>query len=140
MIGAVVQRLMAAAPALAEVHVAEDVEALSKGVAASHGTAFVIPYRERARPNTRATGGHLQTVQTQVLVAFVVRHHNDTRGAERAAMFDGFKRSIEGALAGWVPEECEDPFELVAGESSTLGTGVSIYVQTWETTRFLTGD
>ncbi|TCM84783.1 phage tail terminator protein [Rhodovulum steppense] len=140
MIGAVVQRLVSAAPELAGVEVAEDVEALAKGTAAAHGTCFVIPYRERARPNQIATGGYRQLVQTQILTAFVVRHHNDARGAERAAMFDGLKRAVEVALAGWLADECENPFELVGGESSPLATGVSIYVQTWETTRFLTGE
>ncbi|MGY9046322.1 hypothetical protein P775_11060 [Puniceibacterium antarcticum] len=139
MIAEIVQRLQAEATALTAVEVAEDIEALAKSTAADHGTGFVVPWRERALPNPFATGGFRQKVKVQVVVAFVIRQHNDARGAERALMFDGFKTSIEDALAGWSPFDSSDPFELVGGEGSALGNSVTIYAQTWETSRFLTG-
>ncbi|KMK68580.1 hypothetical protein [Puniceibacterium sp. IMCC21224] len=139
MIAEIVQRLQDEATAMTAVQVAEDIEALAKSTAADHGAAFVVPWRERATPNPLSTGGFRQKVKVQVVVAFVIRQHNDARGSERALMFDGFKSSIEGALAGWSPFESSDPFELVGGEGSALGNSVTIYAQTWETSRFLTG-
>lgn len=139
MLAAVVAQLQANAPLLTSVEVAEDVEAIGEGTAAPTGTAFVVPYRERAQPNTRATGGHLQLINVQIVVAFLIRDHTDVKGAARAARFDAFKTEIEQALAGWSATDAGKPFELVGGESSPMGNGVSIYAQTWETTRFLTG-
>jgi len=75
----------------------------------------------------------------QFVVAFVVQIHSDAKGAERAKAFDGFKADIEQAMTGWEPTPNSAPFELVGGESSSLGNNRSIYAQTWETTRQLTG-
>ena len=60
-------------------------------------------------------------------------------GAERAKAFDALKGTVEAALTGWEPDPDAEPCSLVAGESSPVTTGVSIYIQTWETARFLTG-
>ena len=139
MIGAVVSRLEAVAPVLTAVQVAEDIEALSKGVSAASGTAFVVPYRERAGANTLASGGHRQLVEVQIVVALLIRHQDDARGAARAAQFDGYKAAIEAALAGWEPGSGCEPFALVGGEPTSLGNNATIYAQTWQTSRFLTG-
>ena len=139
MIGAIVTRLIALCPSLADVVVAEDAAALDKGTALRSGTAIVIPYRERARPNTLIAGGHRQAVETQILVALLGRLHGDVRGAERAMFFDACKGEIETALAGWAPADDAEAFSLIGGEGSAMGNGVSIYVQTWQTVRFLTG-
>ena len=128
------------APSLIAVEVVESVEALAEMTQRDTGTAFVVPYRERAKPNQLSTGGHRQEVQTQVVVAFLVRSYADASGAARAVQFDKFKTEIEAVLAGWQPSFVTTAFELVGGESSTLERGVSLYAQTWETTRFLTGD
>ena len=50
-----------------------------------------------------------------------------------------FPEEYNAALAGWEPPGTISPCELVEGESSPIEKGVSIYVQTWETARFLTG-
>ncbi|WP_174800683.1 phage tail terminator protein [Martelella limonii] len=138
MIAEIVARLKEAAPDLAGVLPAEDIEILSKATAPKSGTAFVLPFRERAEPNQRATGGHLQIVAVQFLVAFVIRQY-DTRGGKRALAFDDLKHAIEQALAGWMPPSAEEPLELVGGQATALGNGASIYVQTWQTSRFLEG-
>ncbi|WP_226781838.1 phage tail terminator protein [Oceaniglobus trochenteri] len=139
MIELFVARLTANATALTTVAVAEDLDALANSTKAAHGTAFVVPWRERAMSNVRASGGHLQLVTVQIVVAFVVRHYNDAKGAERAAAFDTFKSSIEAALAGWSPRDESKGCALVGGEATALGDGTSIYAQTWETSRYLTG-
>ncbi len=140
MIEVIRQHLEDTATTLTAVEIAEDLDALVAGTAAKSGTAFVVPFRERAKPNSRSMGGHLQLVQVQFVVAFVIQQHSDAKGAARARAFDSFKTDIEQALAGWQPEEAEEPFELVGGESSSLGNNRSVYAQTWETSRFLTGD
>lgn len=127
------------ATTLHSVEVIESVEVLAEVTAYKTGSTFVIPYRERAKPNTRATGGHLQEVQAQIVVAFLVRNVSDGTGAARAKQFDGYKTDIEAALAGWEPDFVTSAFELVGGESTALSKGVSLYAQTWETSRFLTG-
>ncbi|WP_457587290.1 phage tail terminator protein [Ensifer canadensis] len=137
MINAVIARLKAQAVELADVLPAEELDALSKGTAPKHGTAFVIPYREQAEQNEYGTGIFRQRVLVQILVAFVIRRHDDAKGGKRATDFDTLKDSIEGALAGWAIEPSNDLFELVAGQAAPLGNGVSVYVQTWQTSRQL---
>lgn len=132
-------RLVSAAPLLADVVIAEDIDAMADEAGrVISGSAVITPYRERAGQNTRATGGHLQRVEVQVLVGLVIRSFEDALGEGRAKAFDAPKAEIEAALAGWEPDGFE-PFSLVGGESSPIGEGVSIFVQTWETARFLTG-
>ena len=139
MIELIRQRLEDQTTTLTSVDVAEDLDALAAGTSAPSGTGFVVPYRERARPNTRATGGHRQLVEVQGVIAFLIRVHGDAKGSERARQFDAHKTDIESAMAGWAPFDESNPFDLVGGESTSLGNGVSIYAQTWETTRYLTG-
>ncbi|MBW8283323.1 MAG: hypothetical protein K0M55_06955 [Rhizobium sp.] len=139
MLSVIVDRLEANPGTLTEIQVAEDLDAVVDGTAPDSGTAFVVPFREIAKPNTRMTGAHLQRVDVQFLVAFVVRYHDDAAGAERAAMFDGLKTSAEAALAGWQPSPEGDPCSLVGSETNPLGNGVTLYVQTWQTSRYITG-
>ena len=117
----------------------ESIENLADMTGRNHGAMFVAPFRERAKPNQRATGGHLQEVGTQAVVAFLTRNFSDDTGAARVSDFDLFKGRIEAALAGWQPNEEFDQFELVGGEATALAKGVSLYAQTWETTRLLEG-
>ncbi len=119
---------------------AEDLDALGKGAAPRSGTAYVIPYRERAKPNELGAGGFEQHVQTQILIAFVVRRHDDAKGGKRVSAFDTLKHAIEQALAGWSPDPRGELFELVAGQAAPLGNGVTVYVQTWQTSRYLETD
>lgn len=139
MISAVSAWIAEACPSVTDVKTAEDLDLLEKATAASHGSVFVIPYRERAGEAQLTTGLHRQLVAVQFLTAFIVRRHADALGAQRAAEFDGLKAEIEAALAGWEPARGFGPCELVGGEGTPLGNGVSVYVQTWETTRYLQG-
>ncbi len=133
------QRLAAMAPSLTEVIIAEDIDAMGEEAGrVESGTVIVTPFRERAEPSPLMTGGHRQRVEVQFLIGLVIRNHEGDFGAARAQAFDAPKASIEAALAGWEPDGF-DPISLVGGESSPIGDGVSIYVQTWETARFLTG-
>lgn len=140
MLSAIVARLQSHVSILAAVHVSEDIDLLGDAVGQiDDGSAVVVPFREQFAGNTRATGGHLQRGAVQFLVGFVLRHHDDMLGAEKALRFDTYKDAIENALAGWAPGNRYEPCVLVGGEGSPLGDGVSIYLQTWETARFLTG-
>ena len=139
MLSQLVERLSTHAVGLTSVDMAEDLDALARGTAAGNGACFVVPYRERARPNAIAAGGHRQQIDVQIIVAFVVVQASDPRGAARAAAFDAFKAAIEGALAGWAPGDEFGGLSLVGGEATPLGNGVTVYAQTWETTRLLTG-
>lgn len=107
--------------------------------AADDGTVFVVPYRERARPPRQATGGHQQLVEVQFITVMVIRQHDDPIGTDRARRFDVLKAQVEAVLAGWQPAMGSDVVALVGGDAQSLGNGVSIFVQTWQTTRFLTG-
>ena len=139
MLQEIIERLKSHAPVLVEVRPAEDIEALSKGTAPRSGTVFVLPYRERAQENERMTGGHLQVVAVQLLVAFVIRRHDDASGGKKAVLFDDAKDAIETALAGWETPSGQDPLSLVSAQAAPMGNGVTVYVQTWETSRFLEG-
>ena len=134
----VIARLKSEVPDLVDVLPAEEIEAIAKATAPKSATAFVLPYREKAEPNTRATGGHLQYVAVQFLVAIFIRRY-DARGGKRVIEFDDLKSAIETALAGWEPTEGADPIELVGAQAAPLGNGRSVYVQTWQTSRYLTG-
>lgn len=103
------------------------------------GSVIVVPFRERASAQSLATGHHRQRVVMQFMTGVVIRYYDEFLGAERAVQFDAHLRRLEVALAGWEPPGAISPCELVEGESSPIDTGVSIYVQTWETARFLTG-
>lgn len=138
MIAAIVERLSERAmPPLTSVGVAEDLEALAAGTAPRNGACFVLPFQDRPEPNTLMSGAIRQRIEVLFLVAFVVRRHGDAKGAARAGSFDDLKAATEAALFGWEPGEGSDPCELAAGRSSAMGNGVTIYVQTWRTTRWL---
>ena len=135
-----VDRLIAAAQGLTAVEIAEDIDAMAdRAGTVESGSVIVMPLREAAEPNILATGGHRQRVRCQFLTGIVIRHYDDAMGGERAKSFDSLKASVEAALTGWQPDPYAEPVSLVAGESSPVTTGVSIYVQTWETARYLTG-
>ncbi|GLS86679.1 hypothetical protein GCM10010873_16530 [Cypionkella aquatica] len=122
------------------VGISEDIEAIAgRATAADDGALFVVPYRERAMAARYATGGHRQKVDAQFLVAMVFRQHDDPRGTERALRFDALKNDVEQTLAGWSPAEGGDPCSLTSGEGSGLPNGVSLYIQTWQTSRYLIG-
>jgi hypothetical protein len=133
----IVARLKAQASALRSVGTAEDLAALAKGASPRDGDSFVIPFGETASPNQFATGYFRQHVVVQFLVAFIIRHAADAKGAERISKFDEYKASIEAAIAGWAPAEQSDPCTLISGRGSALGNGATVYVQTWQTTRNL---
>lgn len=138
MLNLIVERLKAQAAILPAVEMAEDLDAIGKGTSRDSGTTFVIPWREKAKPNALMSGGFRQLVTEQFLTAIILRHHADATGSIRASEFSTFKDAIEQAIAGWEPTDTSDPCELVGGEGTPLGNGASVYVQTWETTRFLT--
>lgn len=121
------------------VEIAEDIDAFTERAGlVDSGSVIVMPWRERAGDQMLATGGHRQRVETQFAVGIVIRHYDGLMGGDRAVQFDAYKAAVEQLLAGWCPPGAE-PCELIGGESSPVTTGVSIYVQTWATFRFLTG-
>lgn len=123
------------------VYIAEDIDELSRMAGQIRsGSAIVMPWRERAGPQALSTGGFRQRVDVQFAIGIVVRDYSQMMGAERAVRFDLLKTDVEAAIAGWEPAWADAPCELVGGESSPIETGVSIYVQTWATARFLTGE
>ena len=138
----IVARLRAELPSdvVPDVVLVEDIDELANyaGQVAS-GTVIVVPYRERATGQSLSTGHHRQRIAMQFMAGVVIRQYDAFLGAERAAQFDAHLRRLEAALAGWEPPGAISPCELVDGESSPIEKGVSIYVQTWETARFLTG-
>lgn len=136
MLGAIVDRLSAAG---LRADVAEDLDAITRGVAPASATTWVVSWREQARPNTRATGGHLQAVTARFIVAHIVRREDDAKGSIRAVLVDAPKALTEGALAGWSPTPGASALLLVSGEFQSLGNGVSVYAQVWECVRYLTG-
>lgn len=139
MLQMIADRLTTAAPGLAAIEIAEDIDAMAdRAGLVESGSVIVMPLRERADPNSLASGGHRQLVTEQFLTGIVIRQYDDAMGASRAMAFDTFKASVEAALAGWQPADHVLPCSLVGGESSPVTAGVSIYVQTWETARFLT--
>ena len=137
MIEDIIDRLQASCPSLSSVGSAEELDAIDKGTAPKSGATFVIPFTDQAADNTLMSGGTMQHIETRVLVAFVVRRHDDAKGGKRAAGYDSIKTEIENALAGWLPADAVDPFEFVSGRGAPRGNGVTIYVQTWKTGRYL---
>lgn len=126
--------------AFAAVEIAEDIQSIpAKATAAEDGTVFVVPWRERAQPNRNAVGTHRQRVDVQFVTALVIRQHDDPRGSERALRFETMKAAVEDRLAGWQPLSGGVPCSLIGGEATGFGNGVSIFAQTWQTARFLTG-
>lgn len=137
MIAEVQARLKAQATALQDVQVAEDLTALKEGVAPRHGTAFVIPFREEGDDEALISGASRQEMTVQILVAFITRRHDDSRGAKKVATWDELRRSIEGALFGWAISAETVPFTLAAARSAPFGNNASVYVMTWQTNRYL---
>lgn len=137
MIEEIIAWLSTSCPSVPSVASAEELDALDRGTAPVNGATFVIPFGEAAEENALMSGGFRQRVETQVLVAFLIRRHGDAKGGKRAAGFDTLKREIEQALAGWTAPSAIEPFELVSGRGAPRGNGVTIYVQTWRTHRYL---
>jgi len=120
------------------VEFAEDIPAIFEGTAPNSGDCFIVPHRLRASPNKLATG-YRQHGTEQFLVVTVIRTHNDPTGADRAAEFEAKRSAIETQLGGWEPPSCAEICELVGQENTRLDNNVSVYVQTWETARFVRG-
>lgn len=142
MLAAIRTRLAATLPEgrWAGVIIVEDIDLLAEQAGqVADSTLIVMPWRERAEAQALASGGHRQRVETQFAAGIVLREYDDM-GETRALRFDTLKGDLEGALAGWTPEGACAACELVGGESSPVVKGVSIYVQTWATARFLTGE
>ncbi|MFN3313281.1 MAG: hypothetical protein ACK46Q_07425 [Hyphomonas sp.] len=122
------------------VEVAEDIDILAaRAGQVDDSTLIVMPWREGASPQALMTGGFRQRIEIQFLTGIVLREYDQRMGGTRAARFDALKADLEAALAGWQPPSATEYCELIGGESSPIDTGVSIYVQTWATARFLTG-
>ena len=121
------------------VAVAEDIDVMSALAGQLPDRSLIImPWRERAGAQQLATGGFRQRVEVQFATGIVIREYDQFMGGDRALRFDEMKRDVEAALAGWEPPSGGEPCELVGGESSPVTKGVSIFVQTWATARFLT--
>lgn len=143
MIAEILTRLRTALPesVTPDVVMVEDIDALAEMAGRiDSGSVVVAPWRERATPSPLASGGFRQRVATQFLAGVVIRTFDHMMGEDRAIQFDEHLRRLETALAGWTPPSGVSPCQLVDGESSPVSTGVSIFVQTWETARFLTGE
>lgn len=139
MLNDIYQRLLNSAK-FVSVDVAEAIETIVNRVTtAEDGALFVVPHSERAAPPQYATGGHRQRVASQFLTVVVLRQHDDPKGSARALRFDALKDDVEQVLAGWSPADGSDPISLAAGESLGLANGVSLFVQTWQTSRYLFG-
>lgn len=124
-----------------DVVLVEDIDKLvDRGGVLESGSVVVVPYRERATENRLASGGFRQRVAVQFLTGIIIREYDAAMGEDRALQFDAHKARLEAALAGWTPPAAEDACEMVGGESSPIEVGVSIYIHTWETSRFLTGE
>ena len=139
MIQVTIDRLRAhACPPLRTIEGAEELAALAVGVAPNHGAAFVAPFEERAEPNELATGAFRQRVSVTLLVAVVLRRQDDARGAKRIGSIDVLQPAIESALAGWTPDQDDhDPYELVTSRAAPAANGVTWFVTTWRTSRWL---
>ncbi|RWR28704.1 hypothetical protein D2T29_15850 [Sinirhodobacter populi] len=122
------------------IEVAEDIDAMAaRAGQVNDGSLILMPWRERAGAQQLATGGFRQRVEVQFATGIVIREYDTFMGGERALRFDALKADVEQALAGWEPPGGIEPCELIGGESSPVTKGVSIFVQTWATARFLTG-
>lgn len=139
-ISSVIGRLAAVAkPPLVAVEGAEELEAIARGTAPAHATAFVVPFREAGSPNLHAANAWRQQIDTSFLVAIVIRQHGDAKGARRVSAIDTLRGAVEAALAGWVhAAECL-PIELAAANARTADNGVTWFVQTWRTNRWIEG-
>lgn len=112
---------------------------VGKATAAESVSVFVAPWQERGLPVNQMTGAFQQIIDTQFVTAVMFRRHDDPRGAVKVLAFDAAKAAVEGAISGWTPDNAFSPAFLVGGEANGLGNGVSIFAQTWQTQRFLTG-
>lgn len=122
------------------VELAEDLDIVGNMIGRVEDAAVIVmPYRERAESQSLATGGFRQRIGVQFLTVIVLREYDHGMGGDRATRFDTLKHQLEQQLAGWEPPGCIHPCELVDGESSAFDRGVSFYVHTWQTARFLTG-
>lgn len=137
MLSAIVERLREKVSSAPSIIMAEDLDAVVRATQRDSGSIFVIPFRERASPNSLVTG-YRQLVVEQVLIAVLLRHHGDELGTAKAELFSKSKTEIETALSAWEPTDSYEPLELVGGEGTPIGDGVTVYIQTWETSRFLT--
>lgn len=124
-----------------DVIVAESTDMISgRATAAEDGAVVLVPWREKGRPMVDATYSFRQIIDVQVVTALVSRLHDDPRGGGRALVFDARRALTEELLSGWQPLPESESVSLVGAEGHSVSQGVSIYVQTWQTTRFLTAN
>ena len=142
MLAVLLDRLKAELPAVTwrSVEIAEDIDILRELAGQVETPACILmPWHETAEPSPLMTGGHRQRVEVQFATGIVLRHYDPKMGAERAVQFDALRGDVETALAGWEPPGADAPCELIGGAPSPISKGVSIFMQTWATARFLTG-
>ncbi|HAE47587.1 hypothetical protein [Tistrella sp.] len=137
MIDLVYARLTGATSTFSSIEVVESIEAITKAVQSPSGTLFIAPGPETAEMS-RTSGVHRQLVRVDIVTAIIVRIADDVRGAARAQRFAHYKADLEAALAGWQPTPQSEPMNLFASDGGTLSGTVSVYLQTWRTTRYLT--
>jgi len=135
MLAEIAARLTAAAPLFTSVSGAEDLAALGEGTAPADLSAYVLPFASRAEPNQRATGGTLQRIEVQFLVAVCIRRHGDAKGGTRIGVTDAVEKALEVALLGWSPTIDAEPVQFAAGRSQPAKNGVLWHVTTWTTGR-----
>ena len=135
MIDDVIARLAAmATPPWTRVEGAEELAAIAEGVAPAHGTVFVIPLDEDARPNELATGFR-QRSEVVFVVACVIRQHGPATGASRVSQIEVIRAALIGALAGWQWAPDSIPVEFLGARAQPAKNNVLWYVTTWRTDR-----
>ena len=134
-------RLLEQATELASVDLIEDIEAIALGTAPRSGACFVAPWKDNGEENQIATGGFEQTVLVEFLTAIVIRTDDDVKGRARVLKLEALKTSVERALVGWQPMGESMPTSFVGAQAGRMPQrNCSVLVQTWETSRFLTGE
>lgn len=101
--------------------------------------AYVFTGPRAGGPNTRATGGHLQRVEHDIVVVIVTRNVGDSRGAAASLDAEAAMARTDAALVGWQPPSAEDVLSFVSSQPVRMQGGQVWLEVVYATATYLEG-
>ena len=134
----IIARLSAAGTPFKGVAGAAEFSAIEKRPGISPA-AYVMISDEAAGENTRATGGVLQELETDITIVLVAENLSDARMAASAGDIEILKDWSRGQLVGFQPQAAEDFLTLVSGKLLKARSGTLWWEEIYAATQFLKG-
>ncbi|MEP2707777.1 MAG: hypothetical protein ABJQ71_15115 [Roseibium sp.] len=136
LITSITARLKTAGTPFKEVAGAAEFSAIEKRRRACPA-AYVMVAEEAGGDNTRATGGVLQQLETDIAVVIVTQNLSDGRMAAAVGDIEVLKDWCRTQLIGFQPDGSEDALILISGKLLKARSGTLWFEELYGTTSYL---